>query len=196
MTADQPNFSCPEGEFAASVLIVDDDLDMLSMLERIVRKKCRCEVKTASSGENAWQILEDWHPDLVLTDIKMPGLDGLTLLQKIKDRYPSIAVIMMSGYGTVESAIVALKSGAYDFIQKPFDNDHLLHVLQRCLEHLCLLEKNRRLQTRLAEQEPFPGFIGASSKIKKVYGLISRLTDTDVTVLIRGESGTGKELAA
>ncbi|MBA3003633.1 MAG: sigma-54-dependent Fis family transcriptional regulator [Desulfurivibrio sp.] len=196
LTADQPNFSCPEGEFAASVLIVDDDLDMLSMLERIVRKKCRCEVKTASSGENAWQILEDWHPDLVLTDIKMPGLDGLTLLQKIKDRYPAIAVIMMSGYGTVESAIVALKSGAYDFIQKPFDNDHLLHVLQRCLEHLCLLEKNRRLQTRLAEQEPFPGFIGASSKIKKVYGLISRLTDTDVTVLIRGESGTGKELAA
>lgn len=196
MADDQQNFACPEGEFAASVLIVDDDLDMLSMLERIVRKKCRCEVKTASSGENAWQILENWRPDVVLTDIKMPGLDGLTLLQKIKDRYPAIAVIMMSGYGTVESAIIALKSGAYDFIQKPFDNDHLLHILQRCLEHLCLLEKNRRLQSRLAEREPFSGFIGASSKIKKVYELISRLTDTDVTVMIRGESGTGKELAA
>lgn len=196
MAADQQNFACPEGEFTASVLIVDDDLDMLSMLERIVRKKCRCEVKTASSGEDAWKILENWQPDVVLTDIKMPGLDGLTLLQKIKEEYPAIAVIMMSGYGTVESAIIALKSGAYDFIQKPFDNDHLLHILQRCLEHLCLLEKNRRLQSRLAEREAFPGFIGASSKIKKVYGLISRLTDTDVTVLIRGESGTGKELAA
>lgn len=196
MSADQPNLPCLEGEFAASVLIVDDDRDMLSMLERIVRKKYRCEVKTAASGEAAWQLLEDWQPDIVLTDIKMPGLDGLALLQNIKDHYPAIAVIMMSGYGTVESAIASLRNGAYDFIQKPFDNEHLLHILQRCLEHLCLLEKNRRLQTRLADQEAFPGFIGASAKIKEVYGLISRLADTDVTVLIRGESGTGKELAA
>ena len=196
MSADQPNFSCPEGEFAASILIVDDDQDMLSMLERLVRKKCRCEVKAAPSGEAAWQLLADWQPDLVLADIKMPGLDGLALLQKIRDQYPAIAVIMMSGYGTVESAIAALKSGAYDFIQKPFDNDHLLHTLQRCLEHLCLLEKNRRLQSRLASQDAFPGFTGAAARIKEVYGLIGRLADTDVTVLIRGESGTGKELAA
>ena len=196
MRADQPNFSCPEGEFPASILIVDDDQDMLSMLERIVQKKCRCEVKTAPSGETALQLLADWQPSLVLTDIKMPGLDGLVLLQKIKEQFPAIAVIMMSGYGTVDSAIAALKNGAYDFIQKPFDNEHLLHTLQRCLEHLCLLEKNRRLQSRLADQEAFPGFTGASAKIKEVYGLIGRLADTDVTVLIRGESGTGKELAA
>ena len=196
LTAAQPHFSCQEGEFAASVLIVDDDLDMLSMLERIVHKKCRCKVKTAPSGEQAWQLLEAWQPDIVLTDIKMPGLDGLVLLQKIKEQFPAIAVIMMSGYGTVDSAIAALKNGAYDFIQKPFDNEHLLHTLQRCLEHLCLLEKNRRLQSRLASQDAFPGFTGASAKIKEVYGLIGRLADTDVTVLIRGESGTGKELAA
>ncbi len=196
MTVVQPQFACQAGEFLASVLIVDDDRDMLAMLALLVRKKCRCEVKTAPSGENAWQLLQDWQPDLVLTDIKMPGLDGLALLQKIKGQYPAIAVIMMSGHGTVESAIAALKNGAYDFIQKPFDNEHLLHTLQRCLEHLCLLEKNRRLARRLAEQEAFPGFIGASAKIKEVYGLISRLADTDVTVLIRGKSGTGKELAA
>jgi len=196
LRADQPNFSCPEGEFAATILIVDDDRDMLSMLERLIRKKCRCEVKIAPSGEAAWQLLADWQPNLVLTDIKMPGLDGLALLQNIKAQYPAIAVIMMSGYGTVESAIAALKNGAYDFIQKPFDNEHLLHTLQRCLEHLCLLEKNRRLQSRLVDQEAFPGFTGASAKIKEVYGLIGRLADTDVTVLIRGESGTGKELAA
>ena len=196
LSAAQPNFSCPEGEFAASILIVDDDRDMLSMLERIVRKKCCCAVKTASSGEAALQLLAEWQPDLVLTDIKMPGLDGLALLQKIREQYPAVAVIMMSGYGTVESAIAALKNGAYDFIQKPFDNEHLLHTLQRCLEHLCLLEKNRRLQSRLADQEAFPGFTGGSAKIKEVYGLIGRLADTDVTVLIRGESGTGKELTA
>ena len=196
MTTDRANFSCPEGEFVPSLLIVDDDRDMLSMLERIVRKKCRCDVKTAPSGEAAWQLLGTWRPDLVLTDIKMPGLDGLALLQNIKEQYPAIAVIMMSGHGTVESAIAALKNGAYDFIQKPFDNEHLLHTLRRCLEHLCLLEKNRRLQSKLAGQEVCPGFIGASSAIKEVSGLIGRVADTDVTVLIRGESGTGKELAA
>ncbi|MCX5865511.1 MAG: sigma-54 dependent transcriptional regulator [Deltaproteobacteria bacterium] len=196
LSADQPNFSCPEGEFVAAILIVDDDRDMLSMLERLIHKKYHCEVKTAPSGEAAWQLLADWQPDLVLTDIKMPGLDGLALLQNIKAQYPAIAVIMMSGYGTVDSAIAALKNGAYDFIQKPFDNAHLLHTLQRCLEHLCLLEKNRRLQSRLVDQEAFPGFTGASAKIKEVYGLIGRLADTDVTVLLRGESGTGKELAA
>ena len=197
MTACQPNCSSPEWECTASVLIVDDDLDMLSMLKKLVRKKCRCEVKIAPSGESAWQLLGEWQPDIVLTDIKMPGgLDGLALLHKIKEQYPAIAVIIMSGFGTVESAIAALKNGAYDFILKPFDNEYLLHTLQRCLDHLCLVEKNRWLQSRLAEQGAFPGFIGSSPKIKEVYRLINRLADTDVTVLIRGESGTGKELAA
>ncbi|MFA7382961.1 MAG: sigma-54 dependent transcriptional regulator [Desulfurivibrionaceae bacterium] len=196
LTSAQPLSPCPDGEFSASVLIVDDDRDMLSMLERLIRKKFRCEVKTATSGENAWRITRDWRPDMVLTDIKMPGMDGLALLETIKKEYPATAVIMMTGHGTVESAITALKSGAFDFIQKPFDKEHLLHILQRCLERLCLLEKNRRLQNRLAEQETCPDFIGASSAIKEVSGLISRLADTDVTVLIRGESGTGKELTA
>lgn len=194
--ANQRPTPCREGEFSASVLIVDDDLDMLSMLARIVRKKCCCEVKTASSAEQGWEIMETWQPDVVLTDIKMPGMDGLAFLKKIKTGYPDKAVIMMSGYGTIDSAIAALKNGAYDFIQKPFDNEHLLHILQRCLEHLCLVEKNLHLQSRLAEREAFPGFIGASPKIKEVANLIHRLADADVTVLIRGESGTGKELAA
>ncbi|PKN16342.1 MAG: sigma-54-dependent Fis family transcriptional regulator [Deltaproteobacteria bacterium HGW-Deltaproteobacteria-3] len=196
VTSDQPLSPCPDADFSASVLLVDDDRDMLSMLERLIRKKFRCEVKTAPSAEGAWQIIADWRPDMVLTDVKMPGMDGLALLAKIKEAYPAIAVIMMTGHGTVESAIAALKNGAYDFIQKPFDNEHLLHTLRRCLERLCLLEKNRRLQSRLAEQEACPGFIGTSPAIKEVSGLIGRLADTDVTVLIRGESGTGKELAA
>ena len=196
VTSDQPLSPCPDADFSASVLLVDDDRDMLSMLERLIRKKFRCEVKTAPSAEAAWQIIAEWRPDMVLTDVKMPGMDGLALLAKIKEAYPAIAVIMMTGHGTVESAIAALKNGAYDFIQKPFDNEHLLHTLRRCLERLCLLEKNRRLQSRLAEQEVCPGFIGTSPAIKEVSGLISRLADTDVTVLIRGESGTGKELAA
>jgi DNA-binding NtrC family response regulator len=196
VSQEQPAPPCQDGDFTATVLIVDDDPDMLSMLERLVRKKCRCEVTTAASGEEAWRCIEKRPPDIVLTDIKMPGEDGLALLEKIKARHPGMAVIMMSGYGTVESAIAALKQGAYDFIQKPFDNAHLLHTLRRCLEHLCLLEKNRRLQNRLAQREAFPGFIGASARIREVAALIGRLADTDVTVLIRGESGTGKELAA
>ena len=187
--------SCPPGDEQARVLIVDDDADMALVLKRVVERKCSCQVTVANSGDIAWELLERWHPQVVLTDIKMPGLDGLTLLQRTKELDPAIAVILMTGYGTVELAVQALKQGAYDFFEKPFDNEHLVHAILRSLERVRLLRENRLLQERLATGG-FPGFIGTSPQLRSIYSLIRRVADTDVTVLIRGESGTGKEVAA
>lgn len=190
----QQDFS--QTEFIPTVLIVDDDIDMTVMLDNIVSRKCGCVVRTACSGEEALAAINEQQPDVVVTDIKMSGLDGIELLTKIKKQYPSITVIIMTGFGTVDLAVQALKEGAYDFIEKPFDNDHLIHVLQRCLDHLKLIHENRQLVNRLKNKEPFPGLIGKSPRLLEVFELIKKVADTDVTVLIRGESGTGKELAA
>lgn len=196
MAVVQQQCDLAEPEMKPGLLVVDDDSDMLAMVKRIVTRKCDCVVRTAESGEIAWKVLEEWQPDVVVTDIKMPGLDGLELLHKVKKRDPAISVVMMTGYGTVEMAVKALQEGAYDFIEKPFDNEHLVHTLQRCLEHIQLLRENRQLQERLAGKALFHGFVGRSPKLQEIFDLITKIADTDVTVLIRGESGTGKELAA
>jgi DNA-binding NtrC family response regulator len=177
------------------ILIADDDSNMLRMLQMIVSRKCAGEVVLADSGERAWELAESWQPDLILTDIKMPGLDGLELLRRSKERDPSVSIILMTGYGTVELAVKALKEGAYDFFQKPFDNEHLVHAINRSLERTCLLRENNRLQEKLGKAA-FQGFIGQSNRLREVFDLLRRIADTDVTVLIRGESGTGKEVAA
>jgi len=110
------------------VLVVDDDPDMLVMVKRVISRKCRCELETATSGEEALERLEQWRPQLVITDIKMPGLDGLALLKLVRERVPDTTVIMMTGYGTVEMAVEALREGAYDFIEK----------------HCCLIKLQRK----------------------------------------------------
>jgi len=178
------------------VLIVDDDTDMARMLKRVLERRCPCRATVADSGERALEELDRCRPDVVLTDIKMPGFDGLALLRRTREIDPSISVILMTGYGTVEMAVKALKEGAYDFFQKPFDNDHVVHAVQRSLERVTLLRENRRLQAQLESAGGFSGFVGRSARLREVFSLIRRIADTDVTVLIRGESGTGKELAA
>lgn len=178
------------------VLLVDDEPDMLSMLSLIVRRQCRCEVTLATSGAAAVREMKRRCPDVVVTDIKMPDLDGLTLLKKIRELDETVSVIIMTGYGTIEMAVQAIKDGAYDFLEKPFDKDHIIRVIRNCLERTRLLRDNRQLQERLAGVSPPTGFVGQSPALRRAMELIARVADTDATVLIRGESGTGKEGAA
>ena len=178
------------------VLVVDDDPDMTLMLKQVVERKCGCQVMLADSGETALEILEQWRPQVVLTDIKMPGLDGITLLKRTKEIDPTISVILMTGFATLELAMAGLQQGAYDFFEKPFDNEHLVHAIRRALERVGLLRENRKLQEQLKDGGCLQGFVGQSPRLREVFTLIRRVADTDVTVLIRGESGTGKELAA
>ena len=178
------------------ILIVDDDSDFLILLEKILSKKCNCDVVLASSGLNALEMIEAWHPGVVLTDIKMPDLDGLELLKRVTALDATITTIIMTGYGTIEMAVQALKDGAYDFYQKPFNNEEISGAVLRALERTALLRENRFLQKQLTQPAGKTGFVGDSKPLVNTIELLSRLATSCATVLIRGESGTGKEVAA
>ncbi len=178
------------------ILIVDDEMDMLQLLKRSLEPDLNCKIETALSGEQALQLLERKIFDLVLADIKMPGMDGLELLELIKRENPDLTVVMMTGHGDIDMAVKAMKSGAYDFITKPFDHDALLLRLEKALERSSLLMENIRLQEECRESDVFQNLVGKSAKMQRVYETIQMVAKTDLTVLITGESGTGKDLAA
>ncbi len=178
------------------VMIVDDEPDMLSMLRLVIEKKCACDVISAPSGLVALELLDKCRPEVILSDIKMPDLDGLELLKKIREHDRTISVVIMTGYGTIDMAVQALKDGAYDFLQKPFDKDHIVRIIRNGLERTALLRANYKLRERLSDLAQPKGFIGQSPALKRILDLLAKVADTDATVLIRGESGTGKEIAA
>ena len=179
-----------------SILIVDDEQDMLQLLRRSLESELSCKVQTATSAEQALQLLAGNIFDLVLADIKMPGMDGLQLLELIKKDKPELTVVMMTAFGHIEMAVQALKRGAYDFITKPFDLDALVLRLEKALERSRLITENRRLQQEVREDSAFQNLIGKSSSMQRVYETIQMVAKTDLTVLITGESGTGKDLSA
>jgi DNA-binding NtrC family response regulator len=181
------------------VLIVDDQPDMLTLLTRILVKKCGYEVRQAGSGDQGLEILTFWRPDVVLTDIKMPGIDGVEFFRRIKELDPTMTTIIMTGYATVDLAVSTLKNGVYDFFQKPFDNDQIIHAVAKAMERTELLREKRKfdeLRHQLSGEGAFYGFYGRSPRLLQVQDLLRRLAPSSMTVLIRGESGTGKELAA
>ena len=179
-----------------TILIVDDEVDLLDGLKRSISQEMERNVLTAKNCPDAIALIKKENVDLVLTDVCMPEMDGIDLLRTIMDIDPSMTVIMMTAYGTIEIAIECIKAGAYDFIQKPFDEERLIHLLTKGLERNRLLRDNARLMEKVGGQSPFKDIVGSSAPIKKVLGTIRMLGKTDVNVLILGETGTGKDLAA
>lgn len=178
------------------IMIVDDKPDMLRMIRLVLKRKFDCDFVVAGSGKEALEKIEDFRPDVIVSDIKMPDIDGLTLLRKVRKFDETISTVIMTGYGTIEMAVQALKDGAYDFLEKPFDKEHLVRIVRYCLERTRLLRDNRDLQDKLTGCVLPHGFVGQSARLRETLDLLRRVANTDVTVLIRGESGTGKEGAA
>lgn len=179
-----------------TLLIVDDEEDMLQLLRRSLPADLNCEVLSASSGEEALQILERDPADLALLDIKMPGMDGMELLQRVRTLYPWLTVVMMTAHGCIELAVDAIKKGAYDFITKPFDLDTLMLSLTKALERSRLLRENLQLQRHVQQHEIFQNLVGRSAPMQRTFKTIQTVAKTDLTVLITGESGTGKDMTA
>jgi DNA-binding NtrC family response regulator len=178
----------------ARILAVDDEKDMTRLLKRTLESEIDCAVSMAFSGEMALNILEkdDW--DLVICDIRMPGMDGFELLDQIRKRLPDLTVVMLTAFGNIDSVVKAIKSGAYDFIAKPFEHDELIFKIGKALERSRLLLENKQLLK--ARNKDFSPLVGQSPAMEKVFEKISLVASSDVTVLITGESGTGKDLTA
>ena len=177
------------------VLIVDD--------EQIVRESLAgwfeedgYRVAAASNAREALAMLNDetWH--VALVDIKMPGMDGLELQQKIRDIDANIVVVIMTAYASVETAVQALKEGAYDYITKPFDPDDLAHMIRNAVERRRLIWENAQMRERIDDMAAFSDIVGQSPQLTKVLGQVAQVAQTDATTLVLGESGTGKELIA
>ena len=180
-----------------NLLIVDDEPDMLTLLKRSLEPDLDCQVDTASSGETALEMIRTRDYDLVLADIKMPGISGLELLEQVKaDRGEEITVVMMTAYGHIEMAVEAIKRGAYDFVTKPFDHDALVMRLEKAFERSRLLKENLRLHNECHSTDMFQELVGKSQQMKRVYETIQMVAKNDLTILITGESGTGKDLTA
>jgi DNA-binding NtrC family response regulator len=177
------------------ILVVDDEEIVLKSCQKILEGGGH-QVFTALSGQEAFELLGKESIDIVITDIKMPGMDGMEVLERIKEKYPDILVIMITGYSTVQSAVQAMKLGAFDYIPKPFTPDEVLVVVEKALEKKSLIYENIYLRKELEAKYGFDNIIGSSPKMQEVYKLIRKVAPTDSTVLIRGESGTGKELIA
>lgn len=179
-----------------TLLIVDDQADLLYGLERTIRPEIDCRILLASNGAAALESVKTEGVDMVLADIRMPEMDGLTLLQAVKAFDPAITVVVMTAYGTIEHAVEAIKAGAYDFIQKPIDTVRMLHLVKKGLELNRLVRENRRLLDQLQEQKPFADIVGSSPPVLRAIEKIRMLARSSATVLILGETGTGKNLAA
>jgi len=178
-----------------TVLVVDDDKNLLKVITYNLKEE-GYEVYTADSAAEAISFLDSKSADLVLTDVKMPGISGMELLRRVRDKSPETPVILITAYAAIDSAVDAIRQGAVDYVPKPFDKDDLKHKVRRALEQKRLREENARLRAELAQREGMEEMIGRSRAMQEVYELISRVAQSDSTVLITGESGTGKELAA
>ena len=184
-----------EGANFLNLLIVDD--------ERAIRDACREVAQslgfntfTADSAEHAYRLLESQGIDAVLLDLRLPGAGGLEALNQIKSRRPDAIIVVVTGYGTVQSAVQAMKNGAYDYVTKPFSLDELKLLLERVVSHLKLKTENRVLREKIKSRQGFGSIVGTSPEMEKLYRIVAKAAHSTHPVLILGESGTGKELVA
>jgi two-component system NtrC family response regulator len=178
-----------------TILVVDDESNYLTVMEALLGE-AGYEVLTAPSAIEAVKIAAASDLDLVLTDMKMPKMSGIELLDQLQRLYPGLPVIIMTAFGTVEKAVSAMKKGAFDYILKPFKNDEILVTIAKALEHRHLILTNRLLNQELDKKYGFPTIVGTSRIMEDILALVKRVAGSRATVLITGESGTGKELIA
>lgn len=178
-----------------NLLIVDD--------ERSIREACREVAQSlgfaacaADSAEQAYRHLDNQSFDAVLLDLRLPGVGGLEALRRIKERRPEAVVVVVTGYGTVQSAVQAMKHGAYDYVTKPFSVDELKMLLERVVSHLKLKSENRLLREKVKSKQGFGGIVGRAPEMEKLYRIIAKAANSIHPVLVLGESGTGKEMVA
>ncbi len=178
-----------------TVLIVDDEKNYLVVLEALLGPE-GYETITADNARNALRLIKGADLDLVITDMKMPGMSGMELLEELKKIKPELPVIMMTAYGTIELAVEAMKKQAYDYITKPFQNEELKLTIRKALENYRLIKENRRLSEALSDRYRYGNIIGKSKPMLEIYDLISKVAQSKASILITGPSGTGKELIA
>jgi len=178
-----------------SILVVDDDDAILDMVEDVLTD-AGFAARKANSAETALALAREHECDAVLTDIRMPGMDGLELLAKLRTIRPETPVVLMTAFGSIRSAVAAMRAGALDYVTKPFDSEALLVALERALERRELEEENRWLRSAVARTSSFGELVGKSKAMNEIYAVIRRISNSGSNILISGESGTGKEVVA
>ncbi|MGH7528895.1 MAG: sigma-54-dependent transcriptional regulator [Gemmatimonadales bacterium] len=182
----------PASRSGRRVLIVDDEKGIREALRQVLEYE-EIEVQACASGHEAVRVYPDFQPHLVFLDVKMEGMDGLETLNRLRELDPRAQIVMISGHGTIQTAVEATQLGAYDFLEKPLDTDRILLTLRNALQHVVLVSENVRLKQEVHAQYEI---VGSSKAIRQLIGLIERVAPTPARVLITGENGTGKELVA
>ncbi len=177
------------------ILVVDDELSMREFLSILLERE-GYEVSITGSAEEALRMMDASLYDLVLSDVNMPGLSGIELLSRIKEKSPETAVLMLTAFSAAEQAVEAMKLGAYDYVCKPFKNEEIKQLIKNALEKQGLKRENTLLKKNVSERDSFCGIIGKSQKMRELFDMIQKVAVSQSSVLILGESGTGKELAA
>ncbi|HZO14774.1 MAG TPA: response regulator, partial [Polyangiaceae bacterium] len=177
------------------VLVVDDEENLRLVLKTFLKRQ-GYQVETADNGASALGLVESFGPDFILTDVRMPRMGGIDLLQTLKAKGNEATVIVMSAYGNLDLAIEAMKAGAYDYVQKPFKNDELLLTLKKAEERESLRRENRALRQEVMRDSVFEEMLAKSDAMRLIFRTIAKVADFKTTALITGESGVGKELVA
>ena len=180
---------------AAHILVVDDEVNIRNALVTMLEKKVY-RVCGVGTGEEALRHLDEAKINLVITDLRMPGIGGMEFLRRVKAKWPDTEVVVMTAFGSIDTAVEAMRLGAYDYMTKPIDRERFVVIVEKALERHALAFENKQLRDRLETRTRFDQMVGESEAMQQVYTLVEMVADSDVTVLLTGESGTGKELVA